>query len=187
MYHYYEGMCPWNREFLTSNVPLVEGQYLYSTKKMWDWYLFCPFKSSHIYCKTDTSTLKQSELVTYMVLYQHCNLQSTQMVQEAGVPPLPPPGQIQLCVCVCVCVRVCVCVHIYIWFQCIQEAKNFLRKTKRIQGWPNKETRGKAITQPRSHPIKKMQNLGMGWDRVRTSQNRSQPKLPLLLVCKQTG
>jgi len=29
----------------------------------------------------------------------------------------------------------------------------------------SKETRGNAITQPRSHPIKQMQNLGMGWDR----------------------
>jgi len=29
------------------------------------------------------------------------------------------------------------------------------------------ETRGNAITQPRSHPIKKMWNLGMGWDRGR--------------------
>ena len=46
----------------------------------------------------------------------------------------------------------------------LQEAKTFLRKTKRIQGWPSchhippiqkiKETRGNAITQPQSHPIK---------------------------------
>ena len=27
-----------------------------------------------------------------------------------------------------------------------------------------KKTRGTAITQPRSHPIKEMLNLGMGWD-----------------------
>ena len=57
---------------------------------------FFPFKFSHIYSRTDTSTHKQSEQQTYMVLYQPCNLQSTQMAQEAGVPPLPPPGQIQL-------------------------------------------------------------------------------------------
>ena len=37
-----------------------------------------------------------------MVLHQQCNLQSTQMVQEAAAPSLPPHGQIQLqgmCVC----------------------------------------------------------------------------------------
>ena len=28
----------------------------------------------------------------------------------------------------------------------------------------SEKTRGTAITQPRSHPIKEMLNLGMGWD-----------------------
>jgi len=53
-----------------------------------------------------------------------------------------------------------------------QEAKNFLRKTKRIRdglsySTPQKseETRGNAITQPRSHPIPKFYIFLMGWDR----------------------
>jgi len=37
------------------------------------------------------------------------------------------------------------------------------------------ETRGNAITQPRSHPIKKMYSLGMGWDRGTHSSTEDPP------------
>ena len=54
----------------------------------------------------------------------------------------------------------------------VQEAKNFLRKTKGFRDGlsystpqKSKGTRGNAITQPRSHPIPKFYIFLMGWDR----------------------
>ena len=58
----------------------------------------------------------------------------------------------------------------------------------------SEETRGNAITQPWSHPIKEIQNLGFVVQpqlclllKMASFYNFMEPKPPLLPVCRQTG